>query len=254
MLFTFCDLTDKHPFKPFIRGEVKQFSARELWRDPEGARRYKTLLNRAMYKYGGRVGVRYDPGHRRYFFEPTKVGESREIRYRLKGGSASTRKVVWQPITRATGIPKSYWIHLAASLNFIELAEDQWALAIRPERHLTSDGEQPLAPQRIGRRVTRMKARMYNDKYLGELQFWLSFLSKDRPRFILDFGRQSVVVDARLVWFDIDWPGVAHDEPTRAIESVEDDLFTLADLHAATEGEPYDEDQETEGGEDEERD
>jgi hypothetical protein len=99
-----------------------------------------------------------------------------------------------------------------------------------------------------------MKARMYNDKYLGELQFWLSFLAKDRPRFILDFGRQSVVVDARLVWFDIDWPGVAHDEPTRAIESVEDDLFTLADLHAATEGEPYDENQETEGAEDEERD
>src|SRR4029077_4999397 len=88
MLFTFCDLTDKHPFRPFIRGEVKQFSARELWRDPEGARRYKTLLNRAMYKYGGRGGVGYAPGHRRYFFEPTKVGESREIRYRLKGGGA----------------------------------------------------------------------------------------------------------------------------------------------------------------------
>jgi len=246
LLLTFYDLRVRNsPFKPFVRGDVQQFAARDLWQDPEGARRYKTLLNRSMHKYAGRQGVRFDPGHHRYFFEPTEPGKVREIHYRLKSGATSKRKVVWQPITRATGVPKTFWIHLAASLNFVQLAEQQWALAIRPERHLTSDSQQPLAPHRIGRRVTRLKAKMYNDKYLGELQFWLSFLSRDKPRLLLEFGSQSVVIDARLVWFNIRWPGISHDVPAKPIESVEDDLFTLSDLQAAAEGEPiYDDDEE----------
>lgn len=247
MLLTFYDLrVPNSPFKQFVKGEIQQFPARDLWRDAEGSRRYKTLLNRSMHKYAGRRGVRFDPGHHRYFFEPSKAGEVREVRYRLKSGGASTRNVVWQPMTRATGLPKNFWIHLAASLNFVQLAEQQWAVAIRPERHLTSDSQQPLAPHRIGRRVTRLKAKMYNDKYLGELQFWLSFLSNDKPRFLLEFGAQSVVVDARLVWFDIRWPGVSHDTPAKPMESVEDDLFTLADLQAAAEGKPTDDDEENE--------
>jgi hypothetical protein len=239
MLFTLCDLRSKNPFQQFIRGDVQQFRTSELVKDPEGGRRIKTLLNRAMFQYGGRIGVRYDPAHRRYYFEPVRVGEVREIRYRLKSGSLSTRKVVWQPVTKATGIAKSYWIHLGAALNFAQLAPNQWALTVRPERHLTTDGETPVAPKWIGRRVTRLKAKMYNNKYLGELQFWLSFLSKDRPRFILDFGRQSLIVESRLVWFDIKWPGVGHDEPARAIETVADDLFSIAELNAAASGEWY---------------
>ena len=47
-----------------------------------------------------------------------------------------------------------------------------WAsISIRPERHLTKDGSVLLAPDKIGRKVTKLKAKMYNDKYMGEIVF-----------------------------------------------------------------------------------
>jgi hypothetical protein len=241
-LFTFYDIRRKfNPFVSVINGPVERMDAEMWWRDPEGARRYQTLLNRMLHKWMGRRGVRYDPEHYRYFFEPTKVGEPRELAYRLQTGARSSRNVVWQPITRATGEPKKHWIHLAAGLSFVQVSPKQWCLAIRPERRITKDGQEPLESKRIGRRVTRLKAKMYNDKYLGELYFWLSVLTDQRPRVTLKLGGQSALIDARLVPFDIQWPGVTHDLPARTVEPVEDDLFSIADLDEALAGGEADE-------------
>jgi hypothetical protein len=143
---------------------------------------------------------------------------------------------VWQPITRATGEPKKHWIHLAAGLSFVQVASKQWCLAIRPERRITKDGQEPRESKRIGRRVTRLKAKMYNDKYLGELYFWLSVLTDQQPRVTLRLGGQSALIDSRLVPFEIRWPGVGHDLPDKRVEPVEDDLFSMADLDDALSG------------------
>jgi len=236
-LFTFYDIRRRsHPFTSVINGPAEHVDAETWWGDPEGARRYQTLLNRMLHKWMGRRGVRYDPEHYRYFFEPTRIGEPRELSYRLQTGARSSRNVVWQPITRATGEPKKHWIHLAAGLSFVQVASKQWCLAIRPERRITKDGQEPLESKRIGRRVTRLKAKMYNDKYLGELYFWLSVLTGQQPRVTLRLGGQSALIDSRLVPFEIRWPGVGHDLPDKRVEPVEDDLFSMADLDDALSG------------------
>jgi len=236
-LFTFFDIRRKwHPFKDLVHGAVTETRAQQWWAEAEGSRRYVTLLNRAMHKTCGRRGIRFDPAHYRYYFVPTEKGTTRDLDYRLQTGQASKRHVVWQPITKATGEPKKHWVHLAARLSFVQSASKQWCLAIRPERHLSKDGEEPLDFDLIGRRVTKMKAKMYNDKYLGELYLWISVLSESRPRITIKLGGQSVIVEAKLVPFVVEWPGVREDAPDKRVAPVEDDLFSLADLEDAITG------------------
>jgi hypothetical protein len=200
-----------------------------------------------MHKYAGHRDVRYDPEHCRYYFPTLKPREPRRFEYRSPAGRRTARNLAWQPQIRATGEGRDYWIHLAARLAFLRLAAHQWVLAVRPERHLTRDGETPLPSRRIGRRVTRMKAKMYNDKYLGEVHLWLSFLSSQQPRVLVDFGGQSAVIETSLLRFQIRWPGVLNDKPQAMSAPFDDDLFTLTDLEEALAGRarrPYTEDDE----------
>lgn len=150
-------------------------------------------------------------------------------------GKWSSRKVVWQPMKKLSGEARNYWWHLAAALKFHQMADMQWCLSIRPERHLTTDGETPLPSEMIGRRVTRLKARMYNDLYLAEVNFWRDYLSKGAPRITLNFGNQSGVIDAAFAKIGMKWPGVPGDEKTVS-GPTGDDLFTLLDLTEAVEG------------------
>src|SRR5262245_44419505 len=158
-LFAFHDLTD--PGNPF-RNTIDHTKARPLrttdfWSSPEGQRRFVTLLNRSLYKYTARFGVRFDPDHRRYYFPPERLGKTRRVRYRTRTGRYRDKKVVWQTITKISGEPKKHWRHLAAALRFHRVADRQWCLSIRPERRLTQDGEVVLASEYIGRRVTKLK-------------------------------------------------------------------------------------------------
>jgi hypothetical protein len=253
-LYTFYDLRRRHPFHKLTCGDARTMPASEWWGDGEGSRRYKTLLNRGMHKYAGRREVRYDPNHLRYYFPPRKPGEARTENYTLRSGRTSTRSVAWRPVTRKTQEPKNYWQHLAARLTFMEAADLQWCLSIRPERHLTADGETPLPSSRIGRRVTRLKARMYNEAYLDEVHFWLSYLSGGKPRLLFDFGGQATVVDASLLSFAITWPAIHGDEPGKATQPFEDDLFSLADLDDALTGDGGLQDVQTDEDEIEEED
>jgi hypothetical protein len=237
-IFAFHDLRRAgNPFSPVIDvASAGLYRSRDLWRDAEGRRRYVTLLNRSLYKYTARVAVRYDPAHYRFYFPPKTLGSPRTVTYRSLTGRWSKRKVVWQPTKRSTGEARNYWWHLAAGLRFHQLADMQWCLSIRPERHLTTDGETLLPSDMIGRRVTRLKARMYNDLYLAEVNFWRDYLSKGAPRITLDFGSQSAVIDAALMRIGMRWPGVPDDKKTVG-EPTPDDLFTLLDLAESVEGE-----------------
>lgn len=237
-LYSFHDLSDPNgPFAPVINvSQVKKYQAEKFWSTAEGHRRYVTLLNRAMYKYTERLGVRFDPAHHRFYFPVLKAGEDRSVSYRPLNRQSESRQVAWEEKRRSTGEGKGFWWHLAAGLQFHRTAADQWCLSIRPERHLTTNGEIPLPPEKVGRKVTRLKANMFNDKYLSEVNFWRDFLSEGSPRFVLTFGEQALIVSTDFLAFDISWPGIPGDEISFRNQTYEEDLFSLATLNSLDEG------------------
>lgn len=238
-LYSFHDLRNPQgPFAPVINiAQVKKYQAEKFWSTAEGHRRYVTLLNRAMYKYTERLGIRFDPTHQRFYFPVLKLGEDRSVEYRPLNRQSETRQVAWEEKRRSTGEGKGFWWHLAAGLRFHQTAADQWAVSIRPERHLTTNGEIPLPPEKIGRKVTRLKANMFNDKYLSEVNFWRDFLSEGSPRFVLDFGSQSLAVSTDFLAFNVRWPGIPGDEISFRNQFYEEDLFSLATLNSFKQGE-----------------
>jgi len=238
-LYAFHNLSGAdNPFAPVLgKGQIERLEAIDLWRDADGLRLYVNLLNRAMYKFAGRRGLRYDPDHHRYGFILDDGETERAVSYRSRTGRKSERKVVWRPTSNRTGEPRDFYWHLAAALSFKRVGECVWAFSIRPERFLTSDGKTPLRPDRVGSWVTSLKSRMYNDPYLSEVHFWRHYLADGEPRFILPFGSQSVVVDSELLSFDMQWPEIPDKDVAFQNPVGEDDLFTTRELERAIEGE-----------------
>ncbi len=238
-LFAFHALWEKdNPFVDVIdSADVEPIKANDLWLDPEGKRRYIALLNRALHKYTAPLGLRFDRDHKRYYFEPDEEGKEREVQYRSMNKNRESRMVVWQPKRKSTGEPKDFWWHLAARLTFHQFADQQWCLSIRPERRLTSDSINPLPPKQIGRKVTSLKARMYNDLYIAEVVFWRDYLSGGEPRFILNFGAQSAIIGVELVNVQVKWAGIPGDNKPFKNQAYAEDLFTLAALQQARAGE-----------------
>jgi hypothetical protein len=239
-LYAFHDLrVEKNPFADCVnRQKVTLMSAHELWALPEGKKLLVRLLNSAMFKYCSRLNVRYDPMHSRFYFPVDEEGKDRSVTYKPLNLRQSTLKVAWNPITKATGEGKKYWLHRAAKLKFHNVGDKDWVLSIRPERHVTSDGITPLLPEKVGPVVTRQKARMYNEGYLTEVNFWRGFLSNSRPRLILEFGMQSLVISSTLQTFDVVWPGIENDDKPYKNQELEEDMFSLAEFERAIAGLP----------------
>jgi hypothetical protein len=163
-LYCFQNLQqERNPFSNTLDGRTaRPIAARKMWDDEDDKRLYVRLLNRALYKYTGHRGVRFDNDHKRFYFMPDKVGETRRVRYKSLTGRNVERNVVWQPVRRKTGLATGVWWHVAAGFRFHQVAPMQWCFSIRPEWHLTKDGETPLEGKRVGRRVTSKKSRMFN--------------------------------------------------------------------------------------------
>jgi len=246
MLLCFQNLRYKGgPFRKLAGDkEIKRYLARKWWDDPDRMKWFVSLLNRSLNKLTGRKGLNLDKKHRRYYFTPEELGKPLEVSYRPLSQSITTRQVVWQPITKKTGLPKRYWYHRAVALKFHRVGNQHWCLSIRPEMHVTEDGITPLDPESIGSKVTRKKARMYNFDLLREVQFWRDFLSDSQPRIILPFGKgQHIIISTTMMQAEIAWPGMP-EEYQESFKNVEylDDLFSWAALQQL-EAE-YDEDDE----------
>jgi hypothetical protein len=246
LLFCFQNLRRRqNPFQGVIdSSSVTEAEARRMWSDADQKILYVQMLNRSLYKYAGHRDVRYDPDHRRFYFEAMEIGKPRTIQYRSLGGRSVSRNVVWQPVRKKTGERRNYWWHVAAGLRFHQVGPFQWIFSVRPEWHLTSDGETPLPSNRIGRRVTSKKSRMYNYQYLGEVNFWRDFLSQGSPRITLAFGDQTAIVSAEIITVNVTWPGILGDIKHVDTEQRIDDLFSLAEFHEAIEGEDLEWDEE----------
>lgn len=273
-LYTFTDLRAKvNPFSKSIDSEAAgRYHATDWWRDPDRMGWYVTLLNRALNKLTGRLGLRLDKRHSRYFFEPLPlkdlelddrygdtqegggdgadlgddvaqdVARFRSVAYKTIGGQRSSRHVAYRPAFK-DGRYKGYWEHLAVALRFHYLGGKSWVLSVRPERRFTRDGQEPLTPQGIGRRSTNRKSHMYNPDVHGEVHFWKEYLSRrhptgtSTPRITLDFGGQSVIVENAPVTLDVKWPGVPDDVREIRYVRQDEDLFSLAELDALAEDE-----------------
>ena len=242
-LMTFCDLGDEqNPFRLVVDPYgAEKHRADIWWDDPDQYRWYVQLLNRALNKLTGRLGLNLDKEHRRYYFEPKPDNSERSVDYTAIGGRHQSRKVAWQPEFKATGKKKSYWEHLAVGLRFHRPAKRAWCLSIRPERRFTRDGREPLTPKGTGRRSTNRKSHMYNLDVLNEVHFWRAFLSQGSPRIILRFGRrQSVVIDSHILAADATWPAIPGDTKRRMKVHYDDDLLSIADYNEAIEFEDDD--------------
>ena len=255
-LYCFQNLQEKrNPFANTIDARsVRPLAAQKMWEDETDKRLYVRLLNRSLYKYTGHRGVRFDNEHKRFYFIPNKIGEVRRERYKSLTGRNVQRNVVWQPVRRKTGLASGVWWHVAAGLRFHHVAPMQWCLSIRPEWHLTKDGEAPLEARRVGRRVTSRKSRMFNYQYLREASFWRDFLAEGKPRIILNFDDQSGVIDSELLAFSITWPGIPGDVRPFESDVREEDLFTLSEFNEAVGGEDVDWEEEEEEEETDEAD
>ncbi len=237
-LYAFQTLSESNPFSDVIDStKVTSHKSWEMWDDPDWKRVYVSLLNRSLYKYAGTLKIRYDPEHKRFYFPVLEEGKERSVTYRPLNKKEQPRKVAWEPKFRHDGTGKGFWYHLAAGLRFHHTDDRQWCLSIRPERHLTKDGSLLLAPDKIGRKVTKLKAKMYNDKYMGEIVFWRDFLSQGEPRFVLNYGSQQAVIGVELIPFDVEWIGIAGDDKPFKNELYEEDLFTLGEWNDSISGE-----------------
>lgn len=236
----------------YTEGTVETHEAVKLWEDPEGHRRYVALLNRTMTLHLGRKGMRFDPRHGRHYFRIREPGQPVTWTYTSKTGRSQTRDVVREK-KRKDGTSKGEWEHLALRCRFERVAPRSWMLTIRPEFHMTTDGEQSIPHDKIGAKITRRKSHLYNDSYLGLVHFWRGVLSGEKPQAVLLAG-QPIVIDAHLATTAIDWPGVPDDVIGFEPDPYPDDLLSMAELATAAEmeGRDYwdDDEDDDEDGED----
>ncbi len=234
MLFAFQDLNRPgNPFADFVPGRSAERFALEEWIDePDQMNWIMDLLGRALNKLTGRLGLRLDREHHRYYFHSDHPEEDMEIEYRPLNRRRASRKVVWRRRSKVTGERRGPWYHRAVALRFLRVGRGQWCLSMRPELRVTVDGFEPLSAGKIGSRVTKEKARRFNYDLLGEVNFWRDYLSGGSPRIVMPFGpQQGIVIPTTLISGTVDWPGYPKDfvMPFTNVEYV-DDLFSWAEL------------------------
>ena len=244
-LYAFNDLSEyQSPFSTVVDPVSTQHHGPTDWQDdPDLLRWYVELLNRTVNKITGRLGLKLDKEHHRYFFEPDEQGKDKRVAYQSIGGVRSERNVAWNPHFKHNDLPKNYWEHLAVSLQFhrLDTKSKSWGLSIRPERRFTTNGFDLLESKSTGKKNNTRKSRMYNFDVLQEVQFWRDFLSKGQTRITCNFGREGLVIENSLMNAKINWPEISDDKANRMAASYEDDLFTLADLRDITEFDEFDE-------------
>lgn len=233
-LFCFQNLRHEgSPFRKFVKGrKIERYESREWWDDPDHLAWFISLLNRSLNKLTGRRGLNLDKRHKRYYFQSKEPGRPLEVAYRPMNQRFGNRHAVWQPVSKRTGQPRAYWYHRAVALDFLRVGTEEWCLSLRPEMHVTKDGENPLRSDKIGSRVTHKKSRMFNYDLLKEVHFWRDYLSDSKPRIVLPFDeKQSVVVSTTMMQAEIEWPGIPEEyaKPFRNVE-YEEDLFSIPSL------------------------
>jgi hypothetical protein len=234
ILYAFNDLRKSDgPFRNVVDHTKARLFRADSWLDhPDKSRWFMTMLNRTLNKLTGRKRLQLDTEHHRYYFKCDEPGKEKSIDYRpLNLKSMTTRKVVWQPVSKRTGEPRGYWNHLAVNLRFIDAGKQQWCFCIRPELRVTKDGVVSVESKRVGSYVTRQMAHQFNYDLLEDVNFWRDFLGNGEPRIVLRFGPESmIVISTTMMSANVEWPGIpAEFAKSFANVEYEENLFTLAE-------------------------
>lgn len=233
-LWAFQNLRQPHgPFSECVETySTERHELAELAVNPDGHRLIQQLLNRSLNKLTGRRGLMFDKEKYRYYFLPDEQGTPRTEQYLSLTGRDSSLSVVWQPVIKATGQPRNYWLHRAVSLQFIQIDTDAWCLSLRPGFSITADGFESHPSKKIGSKITKKRSRMYNANILAELQFWRHYLSDGLPRIVMKFSdQQAIHISSTLVAGAVEWPGIPPEfDISYSNVRYLDNLFTIAEV------------------------
>jgi hypothetical protein len=234
ILFSFSDLRQSDgPFRNIIDQRKVRISSAINWvNNPDRSKWFVSLLNRTLNKLTGRKKLQLDVEHHRYYFNADEPGQEKSVEYRPLNQSATSRKVVWRPVRKSTNESRNFWNHLAVNLRFLYVGKEQWCLAIRPEMRITKDGVESIESEKVGSRVTRQKAHMFNYDLLEDVNFWRDYLSGGQPRITLRFGEKvGILIATTLMASNANWPGIPEEfaKPFTNI-GYDENLFTSAEL------------------------
>jgi hypothetical protein len=101
-LYCFQNLSGRaNPFSSVIDSRsTHPLVATQMWSDDNDRRLYVRLLNRALYKYTGHRGVRFDGEHGRFFFIPDEAGKPRTVKYKASTTCEARRFVLEEDGTK----------------------------------------------------------------------------------------------------------------------------------------------------------
>jgi hypothetical protein len=215
-IITFHDLeAPDGPLAGVIEDEnIKNVASREMLRDENDRKVVMSLLNMAVSRHCGKVGLIIDETKPGRFFFPPRDGGPNTITWRP--GRTKTRRTVAKPCMRNGQV--LFWLHQGAYLEFLFLANALY-LKITPTWVLTEDGFRVKTGPGIGRWVIKWTGPERNPSLLYHVRFWISVMCGSRQSLSIRAGHQQLELSARCCFVQQSW-GIADDQrdPARLLD------------------------------------
>lgn len=229
-IFTFHDLeSPDNPLASVIEdGQVEPLNSTDFMTEEENRKLLSSLLNMALTRHVGRLGLVIDNVKQDRFFFSGDNGAARVIRWiPLKRAVSRT---VAKPMMNEEG-RVFFWRHLGAYLKFIFLA-NKFYVQIAPTWVITSDGQHASAGPDIGRRVIKWTGPERNLHLLYHVRFWTCVLrNRSGGPMLVRAGDQSIEVASFPAFI----------EQPYGIDGDQRDLLRLLDRAAALMGQAEEE-------------
>ncbi len=188
-VYTFAQLTDDLcPLRRAITIDSIQREQTSDWLgDKDKASWFMNLINKVLEGYlASRRIARESKG--RFFFLPTVQGQTRT---EATAGDEPRQVAAKKP--SADGA--SFWVHHAARLKFFRMGHKMF-LQLEPTYLFTSNGEQPLAGQTMGRMVIMWGGRQQNVDVLRNFVFWARYLADGNREIRIKAGAGNLIISA----------------------------------------------------------
>jgi hypothetical protein len=195
MIFTFSDLTaEENILRNVINVNEISYEITSSWFDDINRRRYLVeLLNVTIREFCIDRGLTFDWKSKRYYFPAIIKGVPRKFEWR-KGKRTYKRTVVYCRKERR-GV---FYLHRATRIKFTLMGKTAY-LIIDPCYVFTLDGENIAKGEKFTALSTKTSNKQYNDLYLNDLIFWMTFLKGAGDSLTIKGLGFEVVVDGNPV-------------------------------------------------------
>jgi hypothetical protein len=170
---------------------VEDFDLRDwLGQSPENENDLRSLLNGLLHRHLRHIGCEFQKEPRRYFINKGLAEDAPLRRRWLNPRTARTyNRLVAKHYTYGR---ISFFRHLALDARFERLG-GQWAIAIYPQLHFTTDGTKVWEGEIARSYLIRARVEEYNNVYLNNVLFWASQMANGESTFDLRAGDEAVV-------------------------------------------------------------